>query len=56
MKKTNLEFLSCFNELEDPRIDRKKLHSLSDILLILFCEAICGAESWRDFVRFAAAN
>ncbi len=56
VKKTNLEFLSYFNELEDPRIDRKKLHSLSDILLILFCGAICGAESWRDFVRFGEAK
>lgn len=41
-----------FSTLDDPRMDRQKLHSLSDILLVVFCGAICGAESWRDFVDF----
>lgn len=43
-------FLTHFNQLEDPRIDRKKLYPLSEILLIVLCGCICGAQSWRDFV------
>ena len=45
-------FLYHFDELEDPRIDRKKLYPLPEILLIILCGSICGAQSWRDFVTF----
>ena len=45
-------FLYHFDALEDPRIDRKKLYPLSEILLIVLCASICGAQSWRDFVIF----
>ena len=39
-----------FSNLKDPRINRKKLYPLIEILFIVLCGAICGAESWRDFV------
>lgn len=45
-------FLYHFDALEDPRIDRKKLYPLAEILLIVLCGSICGAQSWRDFVTF----
>lgn len=45
-------FLHHFDALEDPRIERNKLHSLSEILLIVLCGSICGAQSWRDFATF----
>ena len=45
-------FLCHFDELEDPRIDRKKLYPLNEILFIALCGSICGAQSWRDFVVF----
>lgn len=45
-------FLYHFDALEDPRIDRKKLYPLSEILLVVLCGSICGAQSWRDFVIF----
>lgn len=45
-------FLYHFDALEDPRIDRKKLYPLPEILLIVLCGSICGAQSWRDFVIF----
>lgn len=45
-------FLYHFDALEDPRIDRKKLYPLPEILLIVLCASICGAQSWRDFVTF----
>ncbi len=45
-------FLHHFDPLEDPRIDRKKLYPLDEILLTILCGSICGAQSWRDFVIF----
>lgn len=45
-------FLHHFDKLEDPRIDRKKLYPLSEILFVVLCASICGAQSWRDFVTF----
>ncbi len=42
-------FEGYFGELKDPRIDRKKLYPLIEILFVALCGMICGAESWRDF-------
>lgn len=39
-----------FSALKDPRINRKKLYPLIEILFVVLCGSICGAESWRDFV------
>jgi predicted transposase YbfD/YdcC len=41
-----------FCELKDPRIKRKRLYPLIEILFIVLCGTICGVESWRDFVLF----
>ena len=41
-----------FSGLQDPIIKRKKLYPLMEILFVVLCGAICGAESWRDFVLF----
>jgi predicted transposase YbfD/YdcC len=49
-------FFSHFSELEDPRIDRKKLHNLMEILFIAICAFICGANSWLGIVEFAKAK
>ena len=45
-------FLYHFDKLEDSRINRKKLYPLPEILLVVLCGSICGAQSWRDFVTF----
>ena len=45
-----------FNDLEDPRIDRKKLHQLLDIMVIAICAAICGADTWEDVEVFGKAK
>jgi predicted transposase YbfD/YdcC len=37
-----------FMQLEDPRIERNKLHPLMNILVIAICGVICGAEDWVD--------
>jgi hypothetical protein len=44
-----------FSDLDDPRIDRSKLHKLIDILVIAICATICGAEGWEDFETGCAA-
>ncbi len=36
-----------FSELEDPRIERTKLHKLIDIITITICAVICGADGWN---------
>jgi predicted transposase YbfD/YdcC len=46
-------FEACFEELEDPRIDRKKLYPLHEILFVALCGALSGADSWRELVTFA---
>jgi predicted transposase YbfD/YdcC len=40
--------LRFFDGLEDPRMDRTKLHALSDILFITMCAVLCGADSWSE--------
>ena len=48
-------FESHFGMLDDPRIKRSKLYPLTEILFVVLCGTICGAESWRDFVLFGVA-
>ena len=38
------------------RISRKKLYPLTEILFVVLCGSICGAESWRDFVLFSESK
>jgi len=51
-----LSVSEAFSELADPRVERTRLHSLHDILVIALCAMICGAEGWDDFVEFAHAK
>jgi hypothetical protein len=37
--------LDVFGQLNNPRIDRRKLHPMPEILLLTLCAVICGAES-----------
>lgn len=55
-KEVSESFESHFGSLKDPRIDRKKLYPLVEILFVVLCGSICGAESWRDFVIFGKAK
>ena len=49
-KDISRSFETHFSTLKDPRINRKKLYPLIEILFVVLCGSICGAESWRDFV------
>src|SRR5579875_4140293 len=44
--------VSMFASVEDPRIERTKLHRLVDIILIAVCGVICGAEGWVEIEEF----
>lgn len=45
-------FNDYFGTLKDPRINRKKLYPLTEILFVIIAGSICFAESWRDYVSF----
>jgi len=45
-----------FGSLEDPRVDRTKLHELLDVVVIAICAAICGADGWVDVELFGNAK
>lgn len=45
-------FLDFFEDLDDPRINRKKLYPLSEILLLTLTAVICGSEGWLDIEAF----
>ena len=42
--------------IKDPRIERHKLHSLTDILMIAICATICGVETWTEIEEFGEAK
>jgi len=44
--------LRAFAELKDPRVNRTKRHSLTDILGIAICATICGADGWTQVAKF----
>jgi DDE_Tnp_1-associated len=54
-----LKAKSLFEKVEgikDPRMERKKLHSLKDILVIAVCGTICGADNWEDIAEFGESK
>lgn len=42
--------------LKDPRIERNKLHSLQDIVLLTLIASICGCESWETIEEFGKSK
>jgi predicted transposase YbfD/YdcC len=56
MSDAEISFLDFFQDLEDPRIDRKKLYSMEEILLTTLCAVIAGAEGWQDVEAFGLAK
>lgn len=45
-----------FSALEDPRVERTKLHQLMDIVTIAICAAICGADDWTEIELFGESK
>ncbi len=48
--------LQHFASIPDPRIDRRKLHKLSDIFFITLCAVICGADDWVSIALFGRSK
>ena len=47
---------TLFAQVEDPRVERTKLHRLRDIIIIAICGVICGAEGWVEIEEFGKAK
>ncbi|MDQ3929182.1 MAG: ISAs1 family transposase [Chloroflexota bacterium] len=45
-----------FASVEDPRVERTKLHQLLDIITIAICAVICGADDWSEIELFGHAK
>ena len=45
-----------FAQLDDPRLERTKLHSLPDILPLSICAIICGADGFVAIEEFGHAK
>ncbi len=44
--------LDHFSPLQDPRIERNKLHALADIMLLTVCAVVSGADGWEAIEEF----
>lgn len=45
---TDSAFLTCFKTVEDPRMNRRKLHELLDIIGVTICAVIAGSDTWTE--------
>ena len=52
MSLADVGFLDFFKKIPDHRIDRKKLYSVEEILLLTFCAMVAGCDSWEDIELF----
>ena len=48
--------IETLDSLEDPRVDRTKLHNLTDILVLSVLAVICGADSFVAIALFGQLN
>jgi len=46
------ELKEYLGQIRDPRINRRKLHLLEDIVLLVLIAVICGCESWETIEEF----
>ena len=51
-----MDIKKIFSTLEDPRIDRKKLHLLDDILGLTLLAVLCGADGWEAIELFGKSK
>ncbi len=49
-------FIECFVDLEDPRVERNRLYPLMEILLLVICAMLSGAERWEAMEQFGEAK
>lgn len=51
-----LSLVQCFDEIEDPRINRRRVHNLIDMIVIAICAVICNADGWSDMRTWAETH
>ena len=57
MKTANVKPLAeYFQNIEDPRVDRRKRHRLLDIIIITLLAVFCGAEGWEEIEEYGRAK
>jgi len=49
---TIVKLINVIGNIKDPRINRTKLHNLTDILMISICAAMCGMTGWDEIKAF----
>jgi len=49
-------FQDFSDKITDHRINRNKLHPVSEILYLVLCATICGSEGWRDIERYGKSK
>jgi predicted transposase YbfD/YdcC len=55
-KSAKLSLITILKEVPDPRVERRKLHGLADVLCIAICALLCGADSFEDMEVFGEAK
>jgi predicted transposase YbfD/YdcC len=55
-KHLKITLMNAMTLVPDPRVDRRKLHCLSDLLTIAICALLCGADSFEDMEVFGEAK
>jgi hypothetical protein len=48
--------LEIFLQMTDPRLDRKKRHILSEIIVLAICAVVGGADDWVGIESFPPVN
>src|SRR5689334_720734 len=52
----NTEFKEIFGKIEDPRVDRTKLHNLLDIIALGILGVMAGAQGFEEIEDFGIAH
>lgn len=51
-----IPLVDFFDDIEEPRVERARLHALHDILAPTIPAVICGADSWTDVELFGSSK
>jgi predicted transposase YbfD/YdcC len=52
----NKRLIDFFADMEDPRINRRKMHNLVDIVAIAICAVLGGADSWNEIQDYGKSK
>ena len=52
----NSDFTDTFQQLDDPRALRNRLHPIQEILFVTLCAVLCGADGWQDVEDFGKSK